>query len=296
MTLIAYKEINFKPPTQFLIDTANTIIEEYEAEGYTLTLRQLYYQFVARDLIPNSDKSYDRLGTAVSKGRNAGLISWDAIEDRTRNKQGWHSDTSVEGALRAAARKYRLDPWMDQEVYVEIWVEKEALAGVIQRIASKWHCPYLSCRGYMSQSEMWAAGQRFGKIEEEDFRAVTVLHLGDHDPSGMDMTRDNEERLELYAEQWIDVRRLALNMDQIEELRPPPNPAKVTDSRAGDYISRFGRKSWELDALEPSFIDELISNEIESIIDRPKWDETMARQKGDIERINQLVDVAAESA
>jgi len=254
MTLICYRDKAFRPETVATIDLANEIIEEYELDGYSLTLRQLYYQFVARGLIENTVQAYNKLGTVVNNGRMAGLISWAAIEDRTRNAQVWQTETDVASSLKRVADGYALDPWKDQPTYVEIWVEKEALSGVVDRIADKWHCTYMACRGYMSQSEQWAAGQRFLE-KHENGQNVIILHLGDHDPSGIDMTRDNQDRLELFSLGAAEVWRLALNMPQIEELKPPPNPAKTTDSRSSDYIAKFGTSSWELDALEPSYIE-----------------------------------------
>lgn len=260
---IAYIEKRFSDRSLAVIDQANEIIEEYEAEGYELTLRQLYYQFVARDLLPNTDRSYKRLGSIVNDGRMAGLISWHSIEDRTRNLQRLAHWSSPAEIIRDSAREFRLDLWAGQDWRVEVWVEKEALAGVVERTCDSLDVPFFACRGYVSQSEQWNAGRRFCRR-----RAKTmILHLGDHDPSGIDMTRDNIERLTVFSEGNVQLERIALNMDQVEEHRPPPNPAKVTDSRAGGYIKRFGRKSWELDALEPKVLDRLIREHVAKYLD-----------------------------
>ena len=99
-----------------------------------------------------------------------------------------------------------------------------------------------------------------------------VLHLGDHDPNGIDMTRDNRQRLTMFAKDDVEVRRLALNMDQVDQYKPPPNPVKFTDSRASGYVQKFGMSSWELDALEPRVISELISDELDDLIDADAWE------------------------
>lgn len=260
---------NFRDDTMLIIEAARAIIAEYDEQGYKLTLRQLYYQFVARDLIPNTQRSYDKLGRIVSDARMAGMLDWQSIEDRTRNlgqRAEWNDPANV---MRAAANGYAIDLWQDQPRRVEVWVEKEALAGVVERSARRWGVPWFACRGYVSQSAQWEAGQRFRARDEP----TIVLHLGDHDPSGIDMTRDNRDRLRMFShyEDKVTVRRIALNMDQIEELRPPENPAKMTDSRVGDYIAQFGTSSWELDALSPSYIDGLIAEHIESIYDPELW-------------------------
>lgn len=285
-----FVEKEFKTESLHLIHVCNVIVEDYQAEGYSLTLRQLYYQLVARDVVENTERSYDRIGRLISDARLAGLIDWDAIEDRTRNVHTHSSWESPAQIVQAAAEGFRMNPWESQLYHVECWVEKEALAGVIEKACARYRVPHLSCRGYMSQSEQYAAAKRFEELCERGKRVV-VLHLGDHDPSGIDMTRDNEDRLQLltYGCDDLEVRRIALNMDQIREFRPPPNPAKVTDSRSTGYITRFGPKSWELDALSPSFLDELINREVERYIDEDAWDEAMKREEKGRAKLRTLV-------
>lgn len=279
MTFLCYQESNFGQARLTLIDTANAIIEEYEAAGYTLTLRQLYYQFVARGIIPNTERSYKNLGEAVTAGRMAGLISWTAIEDRGRGIRPWLIEEDEQEVLRDIEHHFALVLWERQGVYVEVWVEKEALAAVVERPCGEWRVPFMPCKGYLSASEAWRAGRRFLERAAEGRRCV-LIHLGDHDPSGIDMTRDNGDRLRLFGEGYdIDVRRIALNMDQVERYRPPKNPAKVTDSRASDYIAKYGSKSWELDALEPRVLHRLISDEISSLVDPGLWDDTLVEER-----------------
>lgn len=263
MSKICYVEKRFRSDSLALIDKINAVIEEYEAQGYSLTLRQCYYQLVARGIIPNNERSYKNTGNLINDARLAGLIDWYAIEDRTRNLKRlsyWDNPKSI---IESASHQYRKDIWENQEYYVEVWVEKEALANVVGRVANELDVPYFCCRGYVSQSEMWSASQRFISKQEEDKYCV-IIHLGDHDPSGIDMSRDIEERLMLFGvdPSMFLFRRIALNMDQIETFNPPPNPAKLTDSRCGKYISKFGYESWELDALEPKVIHDLITSNV----------------------------------
>lgn len=261
--------LEWKPGVAALetVGAAHAICTEYAAQGYDLTLRQLYYQFVARALIPNNQRSYKRLGDIVNRARLAGFLDWSFIVDRTRNLQSvshWADPTEI---IEACADSFRLDKWEDQPARVEVWVEKEALAGVVQKVADQWDCPWFSCRGYVSQSELWGASRRMERYFRAGAEEVIVLHLGDHDPSGIDMTRDIQDRLELFGVGAVEVKRIALNMDQIEQYGPPPNPTKLTDSRSDGYIHRFGMESWELDALDPATLDKLISDNIQPWID-----------------------------
>jgi len=262
-----------------LVTDANEIIAEYEADEYTLTLRQLYYQFVSRDLIENTEKSYKRIGSLITKARMAGMISWNAIEDRNRTHNSFWYDEDYMSPIMELPDLIRFDRWARQEVYVEAWVEKEALGNVLARVCDKYLVPHMACKGYLSASEAWRAGQRFDYQLGKGKKCI-LLHLGDHDPSGVDMTRDNNHRLQIFSgARWgghneggsVEVRRLALNMDQVEEHTPPPNPTKVTDSRASDYIKKFGHTCWELDALDPKTLEELLTDEIRSLINAREW-------------------------
>jgi hypothetical protein len=187
--------------------------------------------------------------------------------------------------------RFAMDFWQRQNCYVEVWVEKDALSSVIERACRKYSVPYMPCKGYLSASEAWRAGQRFEDAGEMGAERLVMIHLGDHDPSGIDMTRDNEDRLQLYSHGAdIEVRRIALNMDQVRQYDPPENPAKVTDTRAKDYIRNYGHSSWELDALEPSILERLIHSEIETLIDFETWHETEAEQEERREVLKSLHD------
>jgi len=289
MPLIAYQEWNPGPKAVAAVAKANEIIANYRAQGFDLTLRQLYYQFVARDLLPNTERSYKNLGTTIDKARKAGMIDWEAIVDRTRSLRGnnhWESPGQI---VRACATQFRYDLWENQPNRVEVWIEKDALVGVIESVCRRWDVDYFACRGYNSQSEQWRAGRRL-KQYKADGQHPIILHLGDHDPSGIDMTADNTGRLSMFSEGLVEVRRLALNMDQVDQYGPPPNPTKLTDSRAGEYVRRFGYECWELDALEPRTIVDLIDTTIASLVDDSQWEIDQQRQAEAREAIEAVAD------
>lgn len=283
-----YIDHNFRGASLDIVNQANSIIDEYQAEGYKITLRQLYYQFVSRDLLPNKQEAYNRLGTIISKGRLSGLIDWSAIEDRTRSpKQNSHWDSPAE-IIETCANSYRIDTRATQDDYVEVWVEKEALAGVIERTAKDLDVLSFACRGYVSQTAMWEAAQRI--LEQEDSgKTVTILHFGDHDPSGIDMTRDIQDRLDMFGTE-VNVDRIALNMPQIEQYNPPPNPAKLTDSRCGNYMANYGSQSWELDALEPRTLDRLIRDEVENLTDEDARELLLEQQEKERTQLQKIAD------
>jgi hypothetical protein len=277
MPRIAYVSKGFSDGSLEVIAQANAICADYQAQGFDLTLRQLYYQFVSRGLIANRQTEYKRLGDIVNNGRLAGLIDWDYIVDRTRNLQSLAHWRTPQQIIDAVSRQYRHDLWARQPYRVEVWIEKDALVGVIAGACERNDVPYFSCRGYTSQSELHGAAMRLVGYEKNGQDTV-VIHLGDHDPSGVDMTRDIQDRLRLFGSR-AEVHRIALTMGQVEQYDPPPNPAKLTDSRATGYMAEHGDESWELDALDPATLDTLVEEEILSWRSDPLWDESTVRQE-----------------
>lgn len=283
-----YVDKNFNADHMQIIEKANHILDDYERQGFMLTLRQLYYQFVSSDsAFPNTDQSYKRLGGIITDARLAGLISFERIEDRGRQVDSPYLQPNPRSVMDGIHHHYVEDLWANQDVYVEVWVEKDALSSVIERPCNALQVPFMACKGYMSSSAAWAAGQRF-KVAGENYKDCVLIHLGDHDPSGIDMTRDNHARLELFSEQGIDIRRIALNRDQVEQYNPPPNPTKLSDSRARDYLAMHGEKSWELDALTPRIIGDLITDEVNSLIDASAWNSSLERQRHNREQIEKV--------
>ena len=280
---ICYIARSFSTDSARTIETANQILEEYAEQGYDLTLRQLYYQFVARGLLANRDTEYKKLVSVINDARLAGLIDWEHITDRTRNLRSLAHWDSPRDIVDSCAAQFRFDKWKEQANYVEVWVEKDALVGVLEVACTPLDVPYFSCRGYTSQSEMWAAAMRLLR-QVQAGKSVYVVHLGDHDPSGIDMSRDIKERIEMFVRyhlggtEGFTLNRIALNMDQVESYRAPPNPAKVTDSRAAGYIEKYGDESWELDALEPKVLTALIRDTISELCDQDLWDASMKRE------------------
>lgn len=301
MPKICYIPKTFRGEREIIIGQANQILEEYKAAGMSITLRGVYYQFVARDLFPatwvdpktgskNNIRSYKNLGACLNDARLAGLMDWEGIDDETRELDELTHWTSPQGILSAVAYQYRIDRWAKQINHVEVWIEKDALQGVIRPVCRRNDVPFFSCRGYVSQSAMWHAGRRLGTIQASGKR-VTILHLGDHDPSGIDMTNDIANRLEMFSRSHeVKVKRIALTMAQIEQYNPPPNPCKITDSRAEAYMADYGDESWELDALEPKVLDTLIQKEVDALKDSKAWLDAEHEEEDAKEKLNLLSD------
>jgi len=281
----AYKTIRFHQKSYNQIVLCNRIIEDYQNQGLRLTLRQLYYQLVTRNEITNEEKSYSHLSGLVSNARLTGLMDWEAIEDRTRQPKRPNEFSNLKNLVEAAIWSYRLPRWEGQEYYAELWVEKDALAGVLSPLASEFHVTMMVNRGYSSQSAMSESAQRFNDHPDQ---IPILFYLGDHDPSGEDMVRDIQDRLVMFGVDEIEVVKIALTMDQINQYRPPPNPAKMKDPRSKKYVDQHGYSSWEVDALPPEVLSDIIRSAFEQIVDEEKMDVIKQKENEDKARMRSL--------
>jgi hypothetical protein len=304
---VAFKEIRFHRESMLMINRCNKVIEAYQAQGLRLTLRQLYYQFVSHNLFPESHKwlrnangkwvknpagtinaepNYSWLSAIVSNGRLAGYVDWDAIEDRTRKPVYPGEFRDLRQLVESAISCYRLPRWKGQKFYAELWVEKDALAGVLEPLARQFHVTMMVNRGYSSQSAMFESAKRF-MVSHENQEPI-LFYLGDHDPSGEDMVRDIEDRLLMFGVSDIRVEKLALTMDQIVKYNPPPNPAKMKDPRAKGYVDIHGDSSWEVDALPPEVLAEIIHEAFSATIDQDKMDVIIKQEEKDKKKMRRI--------
>lgn len=294
MPKIPYASYRFSDEALETIARANRVFAAHAQGGFSTTLRQLYYEFVGNKWFPadrryspvpgtnkwerdpggtiNATPNYNWLGDIISKGRMAGLIDWNAIEDRTRSSKANQHWTRPSQILEGALNTYATDKWENQDHYVECWVEKEALEQVLSVACRPLDVRFFACRGYTSDPAMWEASQRV-LDQTVKGKQVHIIHLGDHDPSGIDMSRDIEDKLELFTGGRIHLDRIALNLDQVRKYNLPPDPAKTTDSRFRKYQEQYGDESWELDALGPERLVKLVRTTITQYRDEDRWAE-----------------------
>jgi hypothetical protein len=259
-----------------------------------MTLRQIYYRLVARNLIPNNLNSYKNLSRILVTAREKGEISAHIMEDRGRTSIGGdYGYLSTEGfaagrlaSLRNCADGYTRQMWADQPEYVEVWVEKDALSRLVSGACSGYRVRTCVGRGYSSYTYVSDAVDRF--IEQQE-KECTVVYVGDLDPSGLDITRDLGRRLAEYGADHVTVKRIALNKEQVKQYKLPPAPVKLSDARAAKFVERHGNEVWELDALEPDVLQKTIQDEITQHIDGDLWAEAREQIEKDKEAITKEV-------
>jgi hypothetical protein len=278
-----------------VVEHIKQIVAEFKKDDYVLTLRQLHYQLVSNNWIVNHDTAYKKLGTILDDCRYSGVIDWNAIEDRGRVPFLPYWAAGIKDALNDTVSNYRLDRQEGQMNCVELWTEKDALSGILSRITNKYHIRLVINKGYTSSSAAYNAYKRIIQAISDGQR-FTILYFGDHDPSGLDMVRDIKERLEfmlingdgntntklLVCENWFQVIHIGLTMEQIKKYKLTANPTKSTDTRANNYVSKFGKTCWEVDALKPHVLTSIVESWIEHEIHLELYHEMVKRESQDI--------------
>ncbi len=309
------------------------VVENYAKQGYTLTLRQLYYQLVASDTIPNDDTVYKKLSSILDDLRYTGMVDWDAIEDRGRVPDLPYYAENIPDAMDDILRAYRLDRQSGQDNVIEMWTEKDAISGILRRVTHEYHIRLVVNKGYSSSSAMYRAYRRLYR-ELEKGKRVTILYFGDHDPSGLDMVRDIKDRMinfllngesldiphntltywynhvglenppadeqrddeddidyikRCYVHEMFEVVPIGLTLEQIREYNPPPNPAKTTDSRSDWYIKEFGNESWEVDALSPAVMENIVRDAIDRRINRKQYEKVLDQERADKKTMQEFI-------
>jgi hypothetical protein len=285
-----FKDTKFTDRALALIDKINLIVDEYMRMGYDLTARQVHYQFVSRNWYLNTRANAKALEGLISDARLAGLVDWDAIRDRGRVTHTVETWGDIATFLQRLNEAYRRSKWKEQRRYVEVMVEKQALEGVLLPVCQRWEVPFTANKGYSSSSSLYERGKFLQSMRDVEGKEVHVIYLGDHDPSGIDMTRDVQERLEMFSDGPVTVHRAALNRDQVDRWSLPENPAKMTDTRAGAYVEEHGVSSWELDAIPPMELAALCEQQILSLMDRAAWDRAVDQQNRERDRLQDIVE------
>ena len=261
-SVISYpsSSIKRKRRTKSELDDVKESILGIIAENDSMTVRQLFYQMVSRGLIDKSEREYNNtVSRLATQMRKFGEMPYDAIADNTRWMRKPASHSSLEGFLEQQQRFYRRDLWQDQDAYVEIWLEKDALAGVLYDVTGHWDVPLRVCRGYASISFLWSAAETI-KLEG---KPTFLYYFGDCDPSGRDIPRAVEKSLREMSGADITFEVVAVTDQQIEEMNLPTRPTKKTDSRS----KNFEGESVEVDAIPPKELKRICRSLIEQHID-----------------------------
>lgn len=270
--------------TQALIEAAAAALG-----SQPMTVRQVFYQLVSGHVIKNTQAEYKRVSRALVDARCRGTIPWEWIEDRLRRPRRVSMWKGLDDFTETAIVAYRRDVWATQPVYLEVWVEKDALSGIFEEILSRYGVTLNVGRGYDGWDSIRNAAGRFSVY---DRRSRDVLYFGDFDPSGEDMVRSLGKRLAHFGCD-ATITKCAITPDDIDRYSLPPDPTKSTDTRSAAFVARHGDVAVELDALPVDVLGERIESEVSSRMDLRALKRVQRAEQKDRTRLEELLRGAA---
>lgn len=246
------------------LSAVNAIVDSEES---AITIRHLFYRLVGLGVIEKTEKAYKALCAHLSRWRKNGEVPWDAFSDSTR----WHIRPpmfdGIADALRRTRESYRRDLWATQPYYTEVWIEKDAIAGVIADITREFGVPLFVCRGFASLSSLYSASMVFKEVQKQG-KAVVIYHCADYDPSGHAAADAIERTFEEDFDCAVNFERIAILPEHITEFSLPTRPTKESDSRSRNWT---GSECVELDSMPPAELRQLVEDAITSRIDSHAW-------------------------
>lgn len=272
--------------TQAELDALRAVLFALCDAHKPLTLRSLFYRAVAAGAVAKEETQYKRIGQLTRNMRRDGLLDYGWLVDAGRFARRPNSVFYGPAHILETARDtYRRDLWRNQPVHMEVWIEKDAIVGVVEEVTDALQVPLYSCRGYPSLSMVWQA------VQDWPDKPVAIRYFGDLDPSGQDIPRAAQEIIAEVHGQPVDFRVCAITAGQIAEYDLPTRPTKNRDSRAKNYLG----PSVELDAFEPSALRALVEQAITAEIDGELWNKASNQQDADRAALSDAVDAVLES-
>jgi len=267
-----------------LIEQVQEIINSYD---FALTLRQIYYQLVAKQIIPNEQRYYKKLSRICVMGRNEGILSEEGFADRLREVDKLSSWADLNQFMETVKRSYHKDKWQNQDSYLEIWTEKDALRSVLTEITYQYDVSLMVARGQLSRTAIYEAFNRY-KIQSD--KECYLYYCGDFDPSGLSIYESIKERLSDFGV-FINYERIALTQKQIEKYQLPSDPGKKTDPNYNKFVSLYGSDMVvELDSLPPDVLRNIIKDCILKNIDAGLLAQVQKEEKKEQDKLNEFID------
>jgi len=267
-----------------LLTQVQEIINSYD---FALTLRQIYYQLVARQIIPNEQKYYKKLSRLCVAGRDEGILPEEGFADRLREVDKLSSWTDLNEFMQAVKRSYRKDKWQNQDNYLEIWTEKDALRSVLTEITYRYDVALMVARGQLSRTEVYRTAERY---KAQSDKKCHLYYCGDFDPSGLSIYDSIKKRIMDFGV-FIDFERIALTQEQIEKYQLPSDPAKQSDPNYNKFVSIYGSDMVvELDSLPPDVLRKIIEDCILQNINEGHLVWALRKEKNEKARLNKFIE------
>ena len=267
-----------------LLIQVQEIINSYD---FALTLRQIYYQLVARQIIPNEQRYYKKLSRLCVAGRDEGILPEEGFADRLREVDKLSSWSDLNEFMQTVKRSYRKDKWQNQDNYLEIWTEKDALRSVLTEITYQYDVALMVARGQLSRTEVYKTA---GRYKAQSDKKCRLYYCGDFDPSGLSIYDSIKKRVMDFGVS-INFKRIALTQEQIEKYQLPSDPAKQSDPNYNKFVSIYGSDMVvELDSLPPDVLRKIIEDCILQNIDEGHLMRILRKEKGERNRLNKFIE------
>jgi hypothetical protein len=256
------------------------MIRAFDEAGVPMTVRQVYYALVSMGAIPKTEAAYGRVCYHLLALRRLGVIPYEFIADNTRWMRKPDTYQGLDQFLEITKQTYRRMLWADQDVYLEVWIEKDALAGVFYGVTAPWDVPLMVTRGYPSESFLYEAAEA---LKAQD-KPTHIYYFGDYDPSGQNIAQTTAEKLRGFGASFT-FHNYAVTPDQIREMNLPTRPTKRTDSRAKGWDGG----SVELDAIPPKRLRAMVRDVITGWIDPETYQRTREAEALERETLDQVI-------
>ena len=267
-----------------LLTQVQKIISNYD---FALTLRQIYYQLVARQIIPNEQRYYKKLSRLCVSGRDEGILPEEGFADRLRVIDKLGSWTDLNEFMKVVKRSYRKDKWQNQDNYLEIWTEKDALRSVLTEITYRYDVSLMVARGQLSRTEVYRTA---GRYKAQSDKKCHLYYCGDFDPSGLSIYDSIKKRVMDFGV-FINFERIALTQEQIKEYRLPSDPAKQSDPNYNKFVNIYGSDMVvELDSLPPDVLRRIVEGCILQNIHEGYLAQTLRREKDEKDKLNKFIE------
>lgn len=281
--------IKRKRATKAEVDARREALLDVVSEMKPMTVRQVFYQATVRDIVEKSEAGYNKVQIDLVQMRRSGDLPYSWLADNTRWQRKPDTFDSIEQALEDTARFYRKALWANIAAYVEVWLEKDALAGVVMPVTEMNDVPLMVSRGYASLSFLHSAAEYIGSLDVPTF----IYHFGDFDPSGVNAGQKIEQTLrEMAPDAEIFFERVAVTPRQIENWRLSTRPTKTTDTRS----KNFGDISVELDAIPPRRLRTLVELVIQRHLPERQFEILKIAEESERELLKGLVREIAEQS
>jgi 5S rRNA maturation endonuclease (ribonuclease M5) len=277
----------YQTKTKEILGLIRKLITQHR--GRKLTLRQVFYQLVAKKIIPNNLRAYKNLSYLIAKARKNGDIPWDVIRNHTRFVIKENSWPNFKDFTKKIEKIYHKSKLANQRNYIEIWIEKDSLREWFEPITKEFDVPLIICRGYPSITTLYEASKRLKEIQ----KPIHILYFGDFDPSGEDIFRTIKEKLIKdfgVNRRKLHIKKVALTLKDIKKYKLPPAPTKSTDSRSGKFVKKYGDFAVELEALPVRVLEQKIKRSIKSLLNWKQFQKDLKKEKQETKKLRKLIE------